>query len=126
VHGTDVVRSPLAVRRRIGLAGQYAAVEPTMTGRENLVMTARLFGHPTNAAKRAASIVIEQLSLEEVADRRCSTYSGVSADGWTSEQAWSARLGSSCSTSRRPAWIRRPQRSMECVRNLVAQGLTSS
>jgi ABC-2 type transport system ATP-binding protein len=39
-------------------------------------MTARLFGHPKSAAKRAASIVIEQLNLEEVADRRCSTYSG--------------------------------------------------
>jgi ABC-2 type transport system ATP-binding protein len=76
VRGTDVVRNPLAVRRDIGLAGQYAAVEPTMTGRENLVMTARFFGHSKNAADRAASIVIEQLSLEEVADRRCSTYSG--------------------------------------------------
>ena len=76
VCGTDVVRDPLAVRRGIGLAGQYAAVEPTMTGRENLVMTARLFGHPREAARRAASIVIEQLDLEEVAERRCSTYSG--------------------------------------------------
>lgn len=76
VRGNDVVQSPLAVRRDIGLAGQYAAVEPTMTGRENLVMTARLFGHPKKAADRAASIVIEQLSLEEVADRRASTYSG--------------------------------------------------
>jgi ABC-2 type transport system ATP-binding protein len=76
VRGTDVVHNRLAVRRAIGLAGQYAAVELTMTGRENLVMTARLFGHPKSAAKRAASIVIEQLNLEEVADRRCSTYSG--------------------------------------------------
>jgi ABC-type multidrug transport system ATPase subunit len=47
-----------------------------MTGRENLEMTARLFGHGRTSARRAASIVIEQLSLEEVADRRCSTYSG--------------------------------------------------
>jgi ABC-2 type transport system ATP-binding protein len=76
LRGNDVVLNPLAVRRDIGLAGQYAAVEPTMTGRENLVMTARLFGHPKKAANRAASIVIEQLSLEEVADRRTSTYSG--------------------------------------------------
>ena len=37
VHGVDVVRDPLAVRRSIGLAGQHAAVEPTLTGRENLV-----------------------------------------------------------------------------------------
>jgi ABC-2 type transport system ATP-binding protein len=76
VRGTDVVRNPNSVRRAIGLAGQFAAVEPTMTGRENLEMTARLFGQPRTAARRAASIVIEQLSLEEVADRRCSTYSG--------------------------------------------------
>ncbi|MGO9657943.1 MAG: ATP-binding cassette domain-containing protein [Acidimicrobiales bacterium] len=76
VRGHDVVRHPLAVRREIGLAGQYAAVEPTMTGRENLVMVARLFGHPHKAADRAASVVIEQLGLEEVADRRCGTYSG--------------------------------------------------
>jgi ABC-2 type transport system ATP-binding protein len=76
VRGNDVVRNPLTVRRNIGLAGQYAAVEPTMTGRENLVMTAKLFGHRREEANRAASTVIEQLSLEEVADRRCSTYSG--------------------------------------------------
>lgn len=76
VRGTDVVHDPLAVRRDIGLAGQFAAVEPTMTGRENLVMTARFFGHSKSAADQAAAIVIEQLSLEEVADRRCSTYSG--------------------------------------------------
>ncbi len=76
VLGSDVVRHPVSVRRDIGLAGQFAAVEPTMTGRENLEMTARLFGHPGSAARRAASSVIEQLSLEEVADRRCGTYSG--------------------------------------------------
>ena len=47
-----------------------------MTGRENLVMTARLFGHKKLAADRASSIVIELLGLEEVADRRCAGYSG--------------------------------------------------
>ena len=76
VRGIDVVRDPLAVRRTIGLAGQHAAVEPTLTGRENLVMTARFFGHDRKAAERAAAIVIDQLSLDEVADRRCKTYSG--------------------------------------------------
>ena len=76
VRGIDVARDPLAVRRCIGLAGQYAAVEPTMTGRENLVMTARFFGHSKIAAERAAAVAVEQLSLDEVADRRCSTYSG--------------------------------------------------
>jgi len=76
VRGYDVVRDAAGVRRDIGLAGQFAAVEPTMTGRENLEMTARLFGHGRSAAQRAAAAVIEQLSLEEVADRRSGTYSG--------------------------------------------------
>ena len=44
VNGHDVVRDPMAVRRVIGLAGQSAAVEEMMTGRENLVMVARLYG----------------------------------------------------------------------------------
>ncbi len=76
VRGKDVVRDATAVRRSIGLAGQYAAIEPTMTGRENLEMTGRLFGHHPGAARQAATAVLEQLGLQEAADRRCSTYSG--------------------------------------------------
>jgi ABC-2 type transport system ATP-binding protein len=76
VRGRDVVREAARVRRDVGLAGQFAAVEPTMTGRENLEMTARLFGHGRTAARRAAAAVIDQLSLAEVADRRTATYSG--------------------------------------------------
>jgi ABC-2 type transport system ATP-binding protein len=76
VRGIDVTRDSVAVRREIGLAGQFAAVEPAMTGRENLQMVARLFGHRRRAAKAAASSVIEMLGLGEVADRRSGTYSG--------------------------------------------------
>jgi ABC-2 type transport system ATP-binding protein len=76
VYGRDVVADPGSVRREIGLAGQFAAVEPAMTGRENLEMTARLFGHGREAARQAAAAVIGRLSLGEVADRRASTYSG--------------------------------------------------
>jgi ABC-2 type transport system ATP-binding protein len=76
VGGHDVARRPSSVRRIIGLAGQFAAVEPTMTGRENLEMTARLFGHHSTGARRSAATVIDQLGLAEVADRRSSTYSG--------------------------------------------------
>jgi ABC-2 type transport system ATP-binding protein len=76
VRGQDVVRDAVGVRRDIGLAGQFAAVEPTMTGRENLEMTARLFGHDRITARRSAEAVIDQLSLAEVADRRSGTYSG--------------------------------------------------
>jgi ABC-2 type transport system ATP-binding protein len=76
VRGQDVVRDAAKVRRDIGLAGQFAAVEPTMTGRENLEMTARLFGHGRSAARRAAAAVIDQLGLTDVADRRSGGYSG--------------------------------------------------
>jgi ABC-2 type transport system ATP-binding protein len=76
VRGQDVVRDAARVRRDIGLAGQFAAVEPTMTGRENLDMTARLFGHGRIAARRAAAAVIDQLGLADVADRRSGGYSG--------------------------------------------------
>jgi ABC-2 type transport system ATP-binding protein len=76
VRGQDVVADAPSVRRDIGLAGQFAAVEPTMTGRENLEMTARLFGHGRAAARRAAAAVIDQMGLAEVADRRSGSYSG--------------------------------------------------
>jgi ABC-type multidrug transport system ATPase subunit len=76
VDGIDVVRHPRRVRRLIGLAGQYAAVEPTMSGRENLEMTGRLFGLDRAAARHGASRVLAQLHLEEAADRLVRTYSG--------------------------------------------------
>ena len=76
VAGVDALRQPNEVRRLIGLAGQYAAVEPTMTGRENLEMIARLFGHRSRAARTNAEAVLQRLGLTESADRRVKTYSG--------------------------------------------------
>ena len=76
VAGIDVAEQPEQVRRVIGLAGQYAAVEPTMTGRENLAMVGRLFGHPARQCRAAAGAVLEQLGLVEAADRLVRTYSG--------------------------------------------------
>jgi ABC-2 type transport system ATP-binding protein len=76
VLGRDVTADAAGVRREIGLAGQFAAVEPAMTGRENLEMTARLFGQRRGVARQAAEAVIDQLGLAEVADRRSGTYSG--------------------------------------------------
>ncbi len=76
VGGHDVVRDPMAVRRMIGLAGQSAAVEEMMTGRENLVMVARLYGQSAKAAKHSATRILEQMDLVEAADRRVRTYSG--------------------------------------------------
>ncbi|MGP4022007.1 ATP-binding cassette domain-containing protein [Actinomadura sp. 3N407] len=76
VDGVDAVREPHRVRRIIGLAGQYAAVEAAMTGRENLEMIARLFGQSRRGARASAAAVLERLSLGEVGDRLVRTYSG--------------------------------------------------
>jgi ABC-2 type transport system ATP-binding protein len=76
VDGVDVVRHPERVRRVIGLAGQYAAVEEAMTGRENLDMVARLFGYDRTTARANADAVLAQLGLTDAADRLVRTYSG--------------------------------------------------
>ena len=76
VAGHDVREDSGAVRRAIGLAGQFAAVEPAMTGRENLEMVARLFGHGRRSAKSSAAAVLEQLGLADAGDRLARTYSG--------------------------------------------------
>jgi ABC-2 type transport system ATP-binding protein len=76
VAGHDVRRRPETVRRAIGLAGQYAAIEPAMTGRENLEMIARLFGQGRRSARANSDIVLDQLGLTEAADRLARTYSG--------------------------------------------------
>jgi ABC-type multidrug transport system ATPase subunit len=76
VLGHDVVREPLAVRRRIGLAGQFAAVDGELTGHENVEMIARLYRlTPAEARPRAAEI-LERFDLADAADRRVATYSG--------------------------------------------------
>ncbi len=76
VAGIDAARRPDQVRRVIGLAGQYAAVEPAMTGRENVTMVARLYGQTRRQAKANTAVVLEQLGLTDAADRPVSTYSG--------------------------------------------------
>jgi ABC-2 type transport system ATP-binding protein len=76
VAGHDVRREPAAVRRLIGLAGQFAAVEPAMTGRENLEMVARLFGKDVPTAKEQSQKVLDMMGLAEDADRLVRTYSG--------------------------------------------------
>ena len=76
VVGHDARTDPAAVRRVIGLAGQFAAVEPAMTGRENLEMIAALFGQSRRTAKTSAAAVLEQLGLVDAGDRLARTYSG--------------------------------------------------
>ncbi|HEU5309425.1 MAG TPA: ATP-binding cassette domain-containing protein [Acidimicrobiia bacterium] len=76
VAGIDACAEPKRVREVIGLAGQYASVEPAMTGTENLRMVARLFGMSRRAAVAAAADVLERLDLADAGDRLVRTYSG--------------------------------------------------
>jgi ABC-2 type transport system ATP-binding protein len=76
VAGIDTSRHPGLVRRIIGLAGQYAAVEQTMTGRENDYMVARLYGQTRRQATANTASMLAQPGLDDVADRPVRTYSG--------------------------------------------------
>jgi len=76
VLGHDVVRDPDGVRYRIGLAGQYAAVDPNLTGRENLRLTARLAQLPKRDVRARPDELLERFGLTEAADRPARTYSG--------------------------------------------------
>jgi ABC-2 type transport system ATP-binding protein len=76
VFGCDVVRDATRVRALIGLAGQYAAVDGTLTGRENLEMVGRLYRLRGAEAKRRAAEALERLGLTEAGDRVVRGYSG--------------------------------------------------
>jgi len=71
-----VARHPAAVRRRIGLSGQYAAVDPFLTGLENLIMIGRLYGLSRRQARCRAADLADQLDLDSAAGRLVRTYSG--------------------------------------------------
>jgi ABC-2 type transport system ATP-binding protein len=76
VAGHDVVTEAAAVRRHIGLSGQYASVDGCLTGRANLVMIARLSRLPRREARNRAAALLSALDLEAAADRPVRTYSG--------------------------------------------------
>ena len=76
VAGIDVIKDPDKVREVIGLSGQYAAVDETLTGWDNLVMFSRLYHLSPSAAKKRAEELLEQFSLTDAARRPIRTYSG--------------------------------------------------
>ncbi|MGJ9412030.1 ATP-binding cassette domain-containing protein [Aeromicrobium sp. CF4.19] len=76
VAGVDVMRDPDGVRSRIGLSGQYAAVDEHLTGFENLRMVGRLYGMSASAASARARELLERFDLSDAADRPSKTYSG--------------------------------------------------
>ena len=76
VAGIDVIKHPDKVRELIGLSGQYAAVDETLTGWDNLVMFGRLYHLGKAASIKRAEDLLERFSLTESARRPIKTYSG--------------------------------------------------
>jgi ABC-2 type transport system ATP-binding protein len=76
VAGLDVVKDANLLRARIGLTGQYAAVDEYLTGYENLKMFGQLYHLPGKVARRRAEELIERFDLVEAAGRPVKTYSG--------------------------------------------------
>ncbi len=76
IDGIDVVADPHRVRQRIGLTGQYAAVEERLAGRENMEYIGRLFHLPKRDVKSRARDLLERFDLVDAADRVVKGYSG--------------------------------------------------
>lgn len=76
IAGYDVVTQAGKVRESIGLTGQYAAIDELLTGRENLILFARLRGMDKHAARSRADEMLAAFSLTEAGDKRVATYSG--------------------------------------------------
>jgi ABC-2 type transport system ATP-binding protein len=76
ICGFDVARRPDEVRARIGLTGQYAAVDEQLSGRQNLVMFGRLYKLRPHAARRRAEELLERFGLTEAAGKSAGRYSG--------------------------------------------------
>lgn len=76
INGFDLAKDADQVRRSIGLTGQYASVDEQLSGRENLVLVARLLNYSRKGAALRAEELLDQFGLTDAADRRTKTYSG--------------------------------------------------
>jgi oleandomycin transport system ATP-binding protein len=125
VGGYDVLREAHLVRQLIGLTGQYAAVDETLTGVENLLFIGRLLGMPRAEARARAIELLDAFSLSDAANRATKTYSG----------GMRRRLDLAASLVGRPQVLfldepttgldpRARNEVWEMVRNLLATGVT--
>jgi len=125
VDGVDVLRNPAKARRHIGLAGQFAAVDDFLTGRETLEMVARLYHLPKKEAKQRATELLDKLDLTDAADRQTKTYSG--------GMRRRLDLGASLVATPRVLFLDEPTTGLDprtrlqlwdIIRNLIKQGVT--
>ena len=126
IEGIDVVKHPAEARARIGLTGQYAAVDERLTGHENLQLIGRFFHMPKAEAKRRATELLDQFRLDQAADRVVKGYSG----------GMRRRLDIAMSLIARPSvlFLDEPTTGLdprarldmwEVIENLVAEGTTT-
>lgn len=76
IAGVDLLRDPEEVRRRVGYVAQGGGTWGEVTGRDELIMQARMYGFSRNEARRRAEAALAALDMSEFADRKCKTYSG--------------------------------------------------
>jgi len=76
IFGRDVVKEPHRVRRLIGVTGQYASVDETLTARENLIIFSRLLGLGRGEARRRSEELLDRFGLADAADRPLKQFSG--------------------------------------------------
>ncbi len=76
IFGHDVVRDPQTVRSLIGVTGQYASVDETLSATENLVVFGRLLGLSPRAARRKAAALLDEFALTEAARKPLKSFSG--------------------------------------------------
>jgi ABC-2 type transport system ATP-binding protein len=106
VGGLDVVRDATLLRARIGLAGQYAAIDENLTGFENLEMVGRLYHLSRSGSTERARELLDRFELSDAGDRLAKTYSGGMRRRLDLAGALVARPPILSSTSPRPASIR--------------------
>ncbi len=125
VDGVDVLKRPAEARKHLGLAGQFAAVDDFLTGRETLEMVARLYHIPRAKSKELAIDLLEKLDLMDAADRQTKTYSG--------GMRRRLDLGASLVATPNVLFLDEPTTGLDprtrlqlwdIIRNLVSQGVT--
>src|SRR3546814_13771752 len=101
IFGHDVVREAHIVRQLVGLTGQFASVDETLSATENLIIFGRLLGLSRTDARRKATELLEEFSLPDAASRPLAKFSG-----GMRRRSEARRVGKECVSTCRSRWSR--------------------